>query len=294
MFSCRHLTLAALFVLLLPAADARAGRYDDLLEALIRKPLRATDSLPVDGPLLRHVDASKFASPMKRSDEELLRQFDRLEGVNNEFRTTFSKLSETEQNALVDLVSAGQRVSRGRTPQESVNLIRKLDGDGLIQGRTYGDFVYEGVDRMGPEYKSVVAKMGDGAGVFFHKVIEPHWGKWTAAGLTAAYLSQPEIFHDALGQLTEYAVQKLLEAGIRIGESATSGFKQAIIARVRENPGAALLVLAIGLTVVVLQIGAVRTRLVRGLQRIFASRFSNGNHSVQTSRAKNVHSDFQE
>ena len=294
MLSCRQLIPATLFLLFLPAADARAGRYDDLLEALLRKPLRAADSLPVDGPLLRRIDASTFTSSMKRSDEELLRQFDRLEGVNDEFRKTFSKLSNTEQNAIVDLVSAGQRVSRGRTALESVNLIRKLDGDGLIQGRTYGDFVYEGVDRMGPQYKSVVAKMGEGAGVFFHKVIDPHWGKWAAAGLTAAYLAQPDIFHDALGQLTEYAIQKLMEAGIRVGESASRGFQQAIITRVHENPGSALVVLTLCLTVVVLQIGFLRNRLVRGLQRIRGTRPNHGTHSGQTSHAKNVHSDFQE
>ena len=294
MFSFRQLILATLFMLLLPVADAKAGRYDDLLEALLRKPLRAADSFPVEGPLLRHIDANTLTSSVKRSDEELLRQFDRLEGVNDEFRKTFSKLSKTEQNALVDLVSAGQRVSRGRTPQESIKLIRQLDGDGLIQGRTYGDFVYKGVDRMGADYKSVVAKMGDGAGVFFHKVIEPHWGKWTAAGLTAAYLAQPEIFHDGLGQLTEYAIQKLLEAGIRFGESASRGFQQALITRVRENPGSAMLVLAICLTVGVLQIRFLRNRLLRWLQRICGTNPSLGNHSARTSRAKDVHSNFQE
>ena len=269
MLSNRLVFLATVILLLVPFADARAGRFDELLETLLKKPLRGVDNL--DQPLLRHVDVTKIAPPTKFGDNELLRQFDRLEGANDELRDAFKKLSGSERAALVELVSAGQRVARGHNPVDAVALIRKLDGDGLIQGRTYGDFVYRGVDKMGPEYKSVVAKMGEGAGVFFNKVIDPHWGKWTAAGLTAAYLAAPEKFHDALGQLTEYAVQKLTEAGIRTGESVTGGLAKALIVRIEANPVFSLLTLALLLFALLVQVplfrGFVRRRLLNLLWR---------------------------
>jgi hypothetical protein len=270
MLSNRLVFLATVILLLVPFADARAGRFDELLETLLKKPLRGVDNL--DQPLLRHVDVKKIASPTKLGDDELLRQFERLEGVNGELRDAFKKLSGSERAALVELVSAGQRVARGHNPVDAVALIRKLDGDGLIQGRTYGDFVYLGVDKMGPEYKSVVAKMGEGAGVFFNKVINPHWEKWTAAGLAVAYLAAPEKFHDSLGQLTEYAVQKLTEAGIRTGESVTGGLAKALIARVEANPVFSLLTLALLVFALLVQVplfrGFVMRRLLKPLWKV--------------------------
>lgn len=294
MFSNRLVFLVIIVFLSFPVADARAGRFDELLETLLKKPLRTADNLSIDGPLLRHVDPNKIVSPIKGGDHELLRQFNRLEGVNDELRGAFSKLSGSERSALVELVSAGQRVARGRTSQDAIGLIRKLDSDGLIQGRTYGDFVYLGVAKMGPEYKSVVAKMGEGAGVFFHKVIDPHWGKWTAAGLTAAYLAAPEKFHDAIGNLTEYAVQKLTEAGIRIGEAVAGGFTKGILARIEANPVFSLLTLAILLFVVLLQVPIFRYAVTRWVLKPLWNVPVDAKARVSTTSAKDIRSNFEE
>lgn len=156
--------LLAASIGILFASSAQAGRFDDLLEAMLKKPLRVADE--IDKPLLMHSDAVKLIPSAQKTDEELLRQFNRLEGANDDLRNAFKKLSPNEKNALVELVSAGQRVARTRSADDAIVLIRKLDADGLVQGRTYGDFVYEGVEKMGPSYKTVVAKMGKGAGRF--------------------------------------------------------------------------------------------------------------------------------
>lgn len=256
--------LVCLFVLLIfPAQELRADKFSNLLETLIKKPLRAAKDL--DRPLLRNIDAGKSVAGSDVPGDELLRQFNRLEGVDDEFRTAFKKLSRSEKEALVALVSAGQRVARSRDPNEAIKLIRELDADGLMQGRTYGEFVYDGVAKMGSDYKAVIAKMGAGAGVFFNKVIDPHWKKWTAAGLTAAYLSAPGKFHDALGNLTEYAIKNLTEAGIRIGEATTGGVTNEIIARVKANPVFSILTLAILVFFLLLQIPLFRYFLTRKL-----------------------------
>lgn len=250
------LCVVTAIVIALPITEVNAGRFDEMVETLLKKPLRNTDK--IDRPLLTRVSPQSIVPNVNRADDELLRQFNRLEGVNDEMRGLFKTLSASERSALVELVSAGQRVARGRDPDSAIALIRYLDADGLIQGRTYGDFVYAGVDKMGPTYKSVVKKMGEGAGRFYNEVIEPHWGKWTAAGLTAAYLAAPEKFHDALGNLTEYAVQKLAEAGIRVGEAATGGVAKGIIARVKANPIFSLLTLAILSLVLLWQVPLLR------------------------------------
>lgn len=226
--------LLAVSVGVMFANTGQAGRFDDLVEAMLKKPLRVVDD--VDKPLLTRSDAVKLVPPAQKADDELLQQFNRLEGANDDLRGAFKKLSPNERNALVELVGAGQRVARTRSADDAIALIRKLDADGLVQVRTYGDFVYEGVEKMGPSYKTVVAKMGKGAGKFFNEWVGPHWGKWTAAGLTVGYLAAPERFHDGLGKLTEYAIQKLTEAGIRAGEAATGGFTKAIMTRVEANP----------------------------------------------------------
>jgi hypothetical protein len=221
-------------ILILPVQELRADKFSNLLETLIKKPLRAADDL--DRPLFRNLDAGKPLTRPNIPDDELLKQFNRLEGVNGEFRKTFKSLPKSQREMLVNIVSAGQRAGRGRDPNEALKLIRNLDSDGLLQCRTYGDFVYDGVDKMGSDYKTVVAKMGAGSGVFFRKYISPHWGKWTVAGLSAAYLSAPEKFHDKAGELTEYAIRKLVEAGIKTGESVGGGIWKAIVGRVNENP----------------------------------------------------------
>ena len=257
--------LLAISVSLMFANTGQAGRFDDLVEAMLKKPMRVVDG--VDKPLLTRSDAVKLVPPTQKADDELLKQFNRLEGANDDLRGAFKKLSKNERNALVELVGAGQRVARTRGADDAIALIRKLDADGLVQVRTYGDFVYEGVGKMGPSYKTVVAKMGKGAGTFFNEWVGPHWGKWTAAGLTAGYLAAPEKFHDGLGKLTEYAIQKLTEAGIRAGEAVTGGFTKAIITRVEANPIFATATLAIIAFVLLLQIPLFRQMVNRKVVR---------------------------
>ncbi|MEZ6128990.1 MAG: hypothetical protein R3C59_09925 [Planctomycetaceae bacterium] len=257
--------LLAVSVGVMFANTVHAGGFDDLVEAMLKKPLRVVDD--VDKPLLTQSDAVKLVPSTQKADDELLKQFNRLEGANDDLRGAFKKLSTNERNALVEIVAAGQRVARTRDADDAIALIRKLDADGLVQVRTYGDFVYEGVDKMGPSYKTVVAKMGKGAGIFFNEWVGPHWGKWTAAGLTAGYLAAPEKFHDGLGKLTEYAIQKLTEAGIRAGEAATGGFTKAIITRVEANPIFATATLAIITFVLLLQIPLFRQLINRKVVR---------------------------
>ena len=173
-----------------------------------------------------------------------------------------------------------------RYPEEGVALLQTLDSGGVAQARTYGDFVVDGArwlqtdevkkalasatlppeeanlasrilglktppevlkpEHVGPLWKSVIRKTGDGAGVFWKTYIQPHKGKWLAGGLLATYLLWPEKFHDAAGRLTDYATRKLAEMGISVAAGAARGLAagpvELLKRRYAENPTAVILI----------------------------------------------------
>jgi len=213
---------------------AEGGKFGELLESLARATRRAKP-LKEEAPLLKHADEIRgLRLPRKLDDTTLIRRFERLEGVDDGLRQKFRALPSARRAAMVELGEAAQKVMR--RGESAPELLRKLDTDGLALMRTYGDFVAEGVDQMGPKYKLVVRKMGRGAASFYQDWIKPHKGKWLAAGLTTAYLAAPEKFHDALGKLTQYGTRKLTEAGIIAGSSAAEGIWQGLTNRFTQKP----------------------------------------------------------
>jgi hypothetical protein len=133
--------------------------------------------------------------------------------------------------------------------------------------------------------------MGKGAGKFFNEWIEPHWGKWTTAGLTVAYLAAPEKFHDDIGNLTEYSIQKLTEAGIRVGEGATGGVTKGIIARIEANPIFASVTLVLVIFILLLQIPLFRQMFNR---RVIRPLFNVPEDTGPTVKERQAASDYEE
>lgn len=223
-------------VWLVSAEQVQAAKFGELLEALTRAG-RRVDDLPPAGPIFKRADdlPANWAGKLPASNEsELLRRFDRLEGVNDGLRRQFQTLSPAHRAAVIELGEASQRIIRKYDNAD--DLLRKLDVDGLAQMRTYGDFVVDGVQVMGPEYKTVVRKMGAGAGDFFTRYITPHKAKWLAAGAAAAYMANPEFWHDALGNLTEYGIRHLTQLGIEAGASVSRGFWNGIREKFIDDP----------------------------------------------------------
>ncbi len=199
---------------------------------------------------------------VSNSEELLLKRFNRLPGVDDALRAEFRALSLGERQVVVEL-GEGVRVLLHRYPEEGIILLQRLNGGGLAQARTYGDFVLEGahwlhqdevlqalqtsrltpeevaglsralqgrsqaetltMDQVMPLWKNVIRKTGEGAGAFWGTYIKPHKGKWLAGGLLASYLVLPEKFHDGAGNLTEYASRKLSELGISVGTGVVRG-----------------------------------------------------------------------
>lgn len=62
-----------------------------------------------------------------------------------------------------------------------------------------------------------------GAWTFWRHYVTPYWKKWAVAGTLAAYLANPELFHNAAGEVTEEGARRLSEALGVIVTSALTG-----------------------------------------------------------------------
>lgn len=200
----------------------------------------------------------------------MLRRFERLQGVDGALTHEFKALPVAERRIALELGEGAQRVLRLHPGADGTRVLQHLDAAGLAQTRTYGDFVVDGMawlqsdealaalrgsipadvspaimrtlglkaapSQLGEAevaalWKSVVRKTGSGAGEFWMKYVAPHKGKWLAGGLLVTYLAMPEKFHDALGNLTEYATRELAKLGV----SATTGAGRGLLGGARES-----------------------------------------------------------
>ncbi|NLX94729.1 MAG: hypothetical protein GXY83_00995 [Rhodopirellula sp.] len=200
----------------------------------------------------------------------MLRRFERLQGVDSALSHEFKALPAAERRIALELGEGAQRVLRLHPGVEGTRVLQHLDAAGLAQTRTYGDFVVEGMawlesdealaalrgsipadvspaimrtlglksapSQLGEAevaalWKSVIRKTGNGAGEFWTKYIVPHKEKWLVGGLLVTYLAMPEKFHDALGNLTEYATRELAKLGV----SATTGAGHGLLGGARES-----------------------------------------------------------
>jgi len=249
------------------------------------------------------------------AEEGLLSRFNRLQGVDDSLRAEFRALAPAEQRLAIELGEGVQVVLR-RYPEEGMALLQELDASGVAQARTYGDFVLEGAhwlhtdevtgalrstkltseeaasvsrilglkttpealqaEHIAPLWKSLVRKSGEGAGVFWKTYVQPHKGKWLTGGLLATYLIMPEKFHDAAGNLTEYAIRKLSELGISAATGAARGMLAVLVESFKkhyaEDPIGTVFTLVLITGLVLLAVPAVRRLLwQRVVRRVWPS-----------------------
>lgn len=253
-------------------------------------------------------------SPAVADEAALARRFDRLQGVNESLRAEFRSLPVADRRLVVELGEGAQNLLRRMPADEGMALLQQLDAGGLAQARTYGDFVFDGAQwlrsdevaqaltsrALAPEevaaltrilklkgapeairgedvvplWRSVVRRTGEGAGKFWKADIEPHKAKWLAGGLLITYLVMPEKFHDAAGNLTEYAIRNLSEMGVSVasaaGRGAVNGPIEAFQKRYADDPAGTLLGLALAVTLLLLAVPAVR-HFIYFICRLFAS-----------------------
>lgn len=61
------------------------------------------------------------------------------------------------------------------------------------------------------DFGRAMTRYSDASWNFWKQYIQPHWKLWAASGALAVYLSDPEYFQDATGQLTESGFKHLTE-----------------------------------------------------------------------------------
>jgi hypothetical protein len=260
------LVLACL--LLASPRQVAAGSVASILETLMRAGRKA-EHAAADGKILKHVDDIPVPRVAAYGDAELLRRFERLDNVDDGLRTQFHELPIGQRALVVELGEASQRVLRNHASPE--DLLRMLDADGLMQARTYGDFVAEGVELMGPAYKDVVRKTGRGAASFSSNYLRPHYKELAAGGLVAAYLAAPEQFHDAAGVLTERAVRELTRLGIEVAGAANRGLWDGIRSKLIESPISSGLGIAFIASCLALALPRVRWHVSRAIRPLFTT-----------------------
>jgi len=74
-------------------------------------------------------------------------------------------------------------------------------------------------------FGKVLTEKGDAAWNFWEKAIVPHWGKWLAAGGIGLYLTDPDYFHDAAGNITEAGFRQI---AVLCGDIVAAGLRGAL------------------------------------------------------------------
>jgi hypothetical protein len=191
----------------------RAGRLflshdaDEGLEHLIRR----SDELAQAG---RRIE--------RPADALLQGRFSRLLKQDPQVLRTFAGLEPAEKRLVVELGETAQRLAR-RYPEQAEAMVRKLGPEGLTAVRVFGDDVAEVLAKEGTEGLGVLRKAGRGGWSFFTNSVLPHKKKLAAAGVLAAFLSNPEKFVDYAGRATEFAVREFAKAGIHLASAVGGG-----------------------------------------------------------------------
>ena len=227
-----RLTVLASCLLVFPTCGA-AGSVGSIVESLARSGRKA-GPIAAKANLFKHVDDLPVPKIATKREAELIKRFDRLDNIDDGLRKQFRDLPIGQKSLVIELGEASQRVLRNHPDPE--DLLRKLDGDGLLQARTYGDFVVDGVQLVGPGYKDVVRKTGPGASSFYSKYLRPYYKQLAAAGLVTAYLAAPEQFHDAAGALTERGARELTRLGIELASAVPRGLWEGFRSKLSESP----------------------------------------------------------
>lgn len=163
-----------------------------------------------------------------RPDPELLRSVERLAPNEMEAALVLARGSGRLIEIAPDIATRGRLLRQG-----GADLVAAvgLHGDDLAREATRLEaLVSEGrisasiADRPAlARFAEVMRRDEGGAWVFWQQYIAPHWKKWAASGAIAAYLANPEFFHDAAGKITEEGTRRVTEIAGKVVGGAMKG-----------------------------------------------------------------------
>jgi hypothetical protein len=183
----------------------------------------------------RSDELARAGRRIEHPSEALLQsRFSRLLGNDSQSVRSFAALKPAEKRLVVEMGEAARRIAQ-RYPEQAETIVRQLGPEGLSAVRVFGDDVAEVMVKEGPESLNVLRKTGKGGWSFFTRQVLPHKKKLAAAGILAAFLSNPDKFVDYAGQATEFAVREFTRAGISLASAAGSGAARGLESSIGET-----------------------------------------------------------
>jgi hypothetical protein len=171
-------------------------------------------------------------------DPSVFRRIEQLDDASRDAALVLARGGDELTRAVPDLATRGRLVREGGA--ETVAAVGMFGSDAGRAALRLDEAIKGGtvVVRDGgravtiADFGVAMTRYGDASWRFWKEYIQPHWKLWAASGALAAYITNPEYFQDAAGQLTEAGFKHLTEF---VGEVAA-----AAIRGVGEGSGAAV------------------------------------------------------
>lgn len=195
----------------LSATKPFTDKMDDATRATVRKAamLQALEKAIPDNPAL-------------------LKEIRMLDNPSQEVAIVLAKGGQSIARTMPDIAGRGQLLKRGGA---DVVAAVGLHGDDAARAAMRLDAAIQGGSLIVPagkravtleDFGRVMTKTGESGWQFWQKYVQPHWKLWLGSGALALYLTDPEQFQDAAGQLSEAGFRHL---GLLMGEVSAGAIR---------------------------------------------------------------------
>jgi hypothetical protein len=214
------LLVLVVFLVLLNFASFKIFKHFDEFTDMTRKVannsdfLKTTKKMDINDSYLKFIDDDIIK--LRKTVTEI---FPDIEKVT---KLPINKMNKYE---LDDILIKAKKITeiQNRYPvSESEKILSSLGEDGIYRAMIYGNDFTDGVLALGKNYGAqfaeVTQKTGKGSVNFYKKYIKGKEKIWITTGLLAAFFLVPEQFANVTGDITEYGLKRLSDAGIYLAD----------------------------------------------------------------------------
>jgi hypothetical protein len=214
--------------LILDLAKSRAAREAVDAEILMAKGTRqAVNAADRSSEILRVLRAATADL-----DPNVIRRIEALDDGARDMAVVLVRGGNELNKTVPDIAARGRLVREGGS--ETVAAVGLFGPDAARAAIRLDEAIKGGtiVVRDGQRAVSVadfgraMTRYSDASWNFWKQYIQPHWKLWAASGALAVYLSDPEYFQDATGQLTEGGFKHLTEMVGEVSAASIRGVGQ--------------------------------------------------------------------
>lgn len=211
----QHLTRSKGITRKLDADLSRSGQLTDKMDDAARATVRKAAMF----------QALEKAIP---DNPALLKEIRTLDHASQEAAVVLTKGGQSIVRAMPDIAGRGQLLKRGGA--EVVAAVG-LHGDEAARAAMRLDAAIQGGNLVIPagkravtleDFGRIMTETGESGWRFWQTYVQPHWKLWLGSGALALYLTDPEQFQDAAGQLSEAGFRHL---GLLMGEVSAGAIR---------------------------------------------------------------------